>query len=139
MKVLVETSVWSLALRRTGGSTEPARRELENLIEDGRAVIIGPIRQELLSGVKVQTQFEVLSRNLRAFPDLALATQDYEEAARFFNTCRAQGIQGSNTDFLICAAAYRRHMSVLTTDRDFPRYAGLLPVVLHDYDDSVPG
>jgi predicted nucleic acid-binding protein len=70
--------------------------------------------------------------HLRAFPDTDVTSIDYEEAAAFFNRCRAKGIQGSNTDFLICAVAVRNEFSILTTDEDFGRYARVLPIVLHD-------
>lgn len=133
MRVLVDTSVWSLSLRRRARSAaHPCRAELHALIEEGRAAIIGPIRQELLSGIRTAAQFDLLRTHLRAFPDLVLDGEDYEEAARFFNLCRARGVQGSNTDFLICAAGGRREMPILTTDDDFTRYARLLPIVLHE-------
>jgi len=119
MMVIVDTSVWSLALRRATKVDDPARDGLEQLIQDGRAALIGPIRQEILSGVKDKKQFDRLRDNLRAFPDIKLTSEDYEDGARFFNMCRGEGIQGSNTDFLICAAAVRRDLSILTTDRDF--------------------
>src|SRR6476660_3859131 len=106
MNVLVDTSVWSLALRRTD-PVHPARLLLQELVLDGRAAIIGPVRQELLSGVKIATHFETLRAKLRAFTDIELQIEDHEEAARFFNKCRTNGIQGSNTDFLICAVAAR--------------------------------
>jgi predicted nucleic acid-binding protein len=60
-----------------------------------------------------------------------LESEDYEEAAAFFNRCRAKGVQGSNTDFLICAAAARRQFAILTTDADFTHFAKLLPIRLH--------
>ena len=133
MNVLVDTSVWSLSLRRSSQSRHPARLELEDLVTDGRAEMIGPIRQEILSGVKTAAQFEALRGGLGAFPDLPLATDDYETAARFFNLCRAKGIQGSNTDFLICAVAVRSKFPILTTDVDFERFAAILPIGLHKY------
>ncbi len=133
MMVIVDTSVWSLALRRAVKFNDPARDELEQLIQDGRAALIGPIRQEILSGVKDKKQFDRLRDNLRAFPDVELTAEDYEDGARFFNTCRAKGIQGSNTDFLICAAAIRRDISILTTDRDFEQFAKIMPVALHRF------
>ena len=131
MRVLVDTSVWSLSLRRMRSAPHPCRAELHALIEEGRAAIVGPIRQELLSGIRTAAQFDLLRTHLRAFPDLVLDSEDYEEAARFFNLCRARGVQGSNTDFLICAAGARREMPILTTDDDFIRYARLLPIALH--------
>jgi predicted nucleic acid-binding protein len=130
MKVLVDTSVWSLALRRTDFAN-PEREELQSLVRDGRVAIIGPIRQEILSGVKLAKQFNTLRDSLRNFPDTELTSVDYEEAAGFFNSCRGRGVQGSNTDFLICAVALRREMSIFTTDKDFSQYAKVLPLNLH--------
>ncbi len=92
---------------------------------------MGAVRQELLSGIKAKAQFELLREHLRAFPDLELDEADYEEAASAFNRCRGKGIQGSNTDFLICATAYRRDLAIFTTDRDFEQYAKLLHLALH--------
>jgi predicted nucleic acid-binding protein len=130
MNVLVDTSVWSLALRRTK-SVHPVTERLRELILEGRASIIGPIRQELLSGVKIDVQFDKLKQKLRAFPDIELMTDDHEEAGRFFNLCRAKGVQGSNTDFLICAVAARRKLSIFSTDRDFELFARHVPVSLY--------
>jgi hypothetical protein len=69
--------------------------------------IIGPIRQELLSGVRDQIQFDQLETHLTAFADLQLLAEDYVTAAKFFNLCRSKGIQGSNAAFLICSVAVR--------------------------------
>src|SRR5262245_14280024 len=117
MKALVDTSVWSLMLRRRHGAATRPAKELETLIREGRAEIIGPIRQELLSGVKGATQFENLRQHLRGFADVELETADFELAADYCNRCRARGVQGSGTDFLVCAVAARRQYAVFTTDR----------------------
>ena len=136
MKVLVDTSVWSLVLRRRVRSRDDALAdELERLIVTYRVVMIGPIRQELLSGIRTHEQYERLRERLRAFPDLRLHSQDYELAAQFFNQCRGRGVQGSNTDFLICAAAVRRNSSVFSTDRDFEAYERILQVRRHHVGD----
>ena len=132
MNVLVDTSVWSLALRRAKRVDDTTPKELAELIREGRVVMLGPVRQELLSGIKVKAQFELLRGHLQSFPDLELETPDYEEAASAFNRCRERGIQGSNTDFLMCAAALRRDLSIYTTDGDFKHYARVLRVALHD-------
>ena len=132
MNVLVDTSVWSLALRRSGGGEQPEASELHSLISDLRVVIIGPIRQEILSGIKSQSQFEQLREVLRSFPDLPLEIGDFERAAEFFNICRRNGIQGSNTDFLICAIAEHHDLAIFTTDRDFQNYLSILPIHLHE-------
>ena len=132
MRVLVDTSVWSLALRRSEHAQNPEAEELRRLIAAHVAEIIGPIRQEVLSGVRDQTQFERLASHLAAFADLPLLTEDYVTAAKFYNLCRSKGIQGSNTDFLICAVAVRHDLAVFTKDGDFPHFAKRLPVVLYE-------
>jgi len=93
--------------------------------------MIGPIRQELLSGIRSDEQYQGLRDRLRAFPDLRLQTEDHELAARFFNECRSRGVQGSNTDFLICAIAARRDNVVFSTDRDFEAFEQILKVRRH--------
>ncbi|HQG34936.1 MAG TPA: PIN domain-containing protein [Syntrophales bacterium] len=134
MKILVDTSIWSLALRRSAKLSEKDRslvQELNELISEVRVAIIGPVRQELLSGISIKTQFEALKEMLAAFDDMPLRREDYERAAEFYNTCRKAGIQGSQIDFLICAAAAGRELPIFTTDNDFLLYAKHLPISLH--------
>jgi predicted nucleic acid-binding protein len=131
VNVLVDTSVWSLALRRKSSSERPEVAELRALVEDGRVAMVGAIRQELLSGVRATQQFKRLRDALRAFPDLPLDEEDYEEGAACFNRCRSRGLQGSNTDFLLCAVALRRKISIFTTDGDFAGFASILDFELH--------
>lgn len=136
MSVIVDTSVWSLALRRKSPVDSSHTQELARLIVGGAVTMIGPIRQELLSGVPTGAQFERLQQRLAAFPDAGLQTADYELAGAFHSRCRAKGVQGSNTDFLICSFAVRREMSILTVDRDFERFARILKVQLHQVEAS---
>jgi predicted nucleic acid-binding protein len=135
VRVLVDTSIWSLALRRT--ETDLSRKEahavdlLKELIRDGCAVVIGPIRQEILSGIPDEAQFRKLKAKLRAFEDLGITSDDYELAAEFYNACRKRGVQGSHIDFLICAVAARNQLPVFTLDEDFERYAQPLGISLY--------
>ena len=135
MNVLVDTSIWSLALRRRAqdlNSTERAAvAELTNLIKEGRARIIGLVRLELLSGIKTSSQYEKLCAVLRSFPDEPISTADYEAAAKAGNECRARGVAVSVSDMLICAIAIARDWSVFATDPDFKSYARILPLKLH--------
>ena len=132
MNVLVDTSVWSLALRRSRPRDDPTVAELTELIREYRVQMLGAIRQELLSGIRTSKQFERLRQHLRAYPDLTIPSDVYELAADFFNQCRRQGVQGSNTDFLICASAHHYDLSIFTTDQDFRRYQELVPIRLHE-------
>lgn len=134
MKILVDTCAWSLALRRPAARLDPAERQtvdqLRELVADSRAVLIGPIRQEILSGVREEKTFDRLREHLRAFEEQAIGVEEYEEAARCANQCRAAGIAGSGVDFLICAVALHRKLAILTTDQDFDKFATVLPITL---------
>jgi len=92
--------------------------------------ILGPIRQELLSGLREQGSFRKLRTQLRAFDEPPVEVTDYEEAASMSNRCRARGVAGSAIDFLICAVAHRRGWQIFTTDRDFQHYATVVPLRL---------
>lgn len=131
MKVIVDTSVWSLALRRNTSESLGPVQELRQLIGDHRVQMIGPIRQEILSGIRSESQFGKLQKHLDSFPDLPIHTEDYVAAAKFFNRCRSEGVQGSNTDFLICAVAVRNRCSIFTIDKDFELFSKHLAIVLH--------
>lgn len=131
MKVIVDTSVWSLALRRDKQESNATVDEFRRMIIDHRVQMIGPIRQEILSGVRSESHFKKLQKHLESFPDLPAITEDYLTAAKYFNRCRSKGIQGSNTDFLICAMANRNNCSIFTTDKDFELFSMHIKVVLH--------
>jgi hypothetical protein len=135
MNVLVDTSVWSLALRRKRQKLSAAERsvveELADLTREGRVRTLGLIRQEMLSGIKTAPQYEKLRVALRAFPDEAIETADYEAAAKVSNECRSRGIAAPVVDALICQIALVRQWSIFTTDPDFRAYAKVLPIKLH--------
>ncbi|MBI4698245.1 MAG: PIN domain-containing protein [Nitrospirae bacterium] len=129
MKVLVDTCVWSQVLRHKSSKTEIADK-MEELIKDGRIVMIGPIRQELLSGISDISQFNKLKDKLSAFEDIPLESTHFIAAAEFSNICRSKGIQGSTIDFLICAVANIENLIIFTTDKDFENYKKHLPIKL---------
>lgn len=128
MKVIVDTSVWSLALRRNEAGD--VAHKLTRLIMDSMVVMIGPVRQELLSGISDESVFNRLKTKLEQFDDLPIITRDYEMAANFYNICRKKGVQGSHVDFLICAVASNNDLLIFSTDQDFIRYASYLPIRL---------
>lgn len=132
MKVIVDTSIWSLALRRKKKRSFDEIRKLEILIDNQKVCMLGPIRQEILSGIKDLKQFNLLKEYLSAFEDFPITTKDYEKAAEFFNLCRSKGIQGSNTDFLICSISYNNRFPIFTADKDFSIFARHIPITLID-------
>lgn len=132
--ILVDTSVWSLALRR-----DPRRlSNAEPLIVDrwseaagrGEAVLIGMIRQEVLSGIRRSEQFEQLRNALDAFPYLRVSLQDHDRAAECFNACRAGGVAGTAVDMLICAVALRHDLPIMSLDADYRHYSSCLSIRL---------
>ena len=132
MMVLVDTSVWSIAFRRSmenlSAREQAMRSALETMIAEGRVALLGAIRQELLTGIREERQFLRLRNSLRAFPDVPPTVEDYEEAAKLSNLCRSQGVAGNPVDLLICSVALLRDWTIFTLDRDFTRYARHIPV-----------
>jgi predicted nucleic acid-binding protein len=130
MNVLVDTPVWSLVLRRQRsklGFTETVLSDaMRELIREGRVLLIGPIRQELLSGIRDAVQFSRIRDVLRALPDRELRTADFERAAEMSNTCRQKGIATSFVDMLICAVAEVAKAPIFSTDAAFSRYSRVL-------------
>jgi predicted nucleic acid-binding protein len=133
--VLVDTSIWSLALRRRREQLNTRERqlleELTGLIRAGLAALTGPVRQEILSGVREPNTFDRLRRRLDAFVYLHILSVDYDQAAAFSNKCRASGVTGTPTDLLLCAVAHRVGIALFTTDSDFEHLARMLPIRLH--------
>ena len=129
--VLVDTCIWSLALRGKSPRDILVAEELTKLIYAEKAKIIGPIRQEVLSGYSDIKQYNKLKDKLMYFPNELIIDEDYLSAARFSNLCRQKGVQGSHIDFLICAVANRLEMNIFTYDKDFELYSQLIPITLH--------
>ncbi|MEW6185955.1 MAG: PIN domain-containing protein [Thermodesulfobacteriota bacterium] len=132
MKVLIDTPIWSYALRTRKPEYSFEIDQLESLIRDQRALIIGPIRQEILSGYSDFKKFEALKEKLSYFENSPIKDSDYESAAEMCNQCRKKGIQGSHIDFLICAVANRLDVPIFTTDQDFFQYRKVLSIKLFE-------
>jgi len=133
VKVLVDTPIWSYALRTRNNEYQYEIDQLESLIRDQRVIIIGPIRQEILSGYSDLRKFRKLKEKLSYFENTPIQDVDYELAAELCNQCRKKGIQGSHIDFLICAVAKRIDAPIFTTDKDFLRYQKIISIKLYEY------
>lgn len=120
MKILVDTSVWSLALRAKKPHHVSEVQILARMIQGSMdIVLLGIILQELLQGIKQEAQFKKLLKAMDAFPLLEPTREDYVDAARLTNHCRSRGIQASTVDFLIATMAIRYNCQLLSCDRDF--------------------
>ncbi len=132
MKVLVDTPIWSYALRSKNKAYQFEVEQLAFLIRDQRALIIGPIRQEILSGYSDLRKFKKLREKLSFFENSPIHDSDYGQAAKMCNQCRKRGVQGSHIDFLICAVAKRLDIPIFTTDKDFSQYSNIISLKLFE-------
>ena len=133
MNVIVDTSIWSLAFRRKGYSENNIIiNNLIALIRNTQIEIIGSIRQEVLSGISDRNKFYEIKNKMSVFMDYVVQTSDYEFAAECSNKCRINGIQGSHTDFLICAVAIKNDWAIFTEDKDFLEYEKYLPIKIYE-------
>ncbi len=130
MKILVDTSIWSYAFRSKKPKFKSQVDTLIELISNNNIVIIGAIKQEILSGYSDMSRFKKLEIKIAAFENTHTLDEDYIQAAKFSNQCRINGIQGSPVDFLICAISYRLKVKIFTTDKDFNLYQKHLPIEL---------
>ncbi len=129
--IACDTSALSQFLRRSPEAQNDVALKVEKLIDSNELALFGIVRQELLSGVKLPAHFERIDLTTQALPLFFADDEDHTTAARFFNTCRAKGIQGSPIDFLICAMAVKRKFRIYTTDPDFELYEPIIPIELY--------
>ncbi len=132
MNIVVDTSVWSLVLRRDHVDERQAHvRTLRNCIDAGHGLfLLGPILQELLDGLRSERQFSHLLAVLKPIPMAPLRRETYVLAAGIRNDCRKKGIQAGPTDFLIAAACIDLAYPLLTADQDFEHIAACTELVL---------
>jgi hypothetical protein len=125
VNLLVDTSVWSLALRRDPPAREPAVDRLREALSNGDQVLMtGLVLQELLEGFAGPRAREAILDRFAALPLLVPDRADHVAAAEIRNTCRRAGIQVGTIDALLAQLCIRHDLLMLTTDRDFELVAG---------------
>jgi predicted nucleic acid-binding protein len=134
--VLVDTPVWFLSLRRRSVDlSEPERRvtqTLYRLVKEGQVQVLGPTRQEVLTGIRDESQFHRIRDHLGDFPNTPMDEHDYEEAASISNRCRRAGVSASPVDMLLCSVSVRHDWEIFTTDRDFAQYGRVVNIRLRN-------
>lgn len=129
MSLFVDTSVWSLAMRRDAPPDAPEIRELGRAIEAGDSIYTtGLILQELLQGFSKPKAQEQIIERFRALPMLVPERRDHIQAAELRNTCRRRGVQVGTIDALLAQMCIRYGRVILTTDGDFRNAASLVPL-----------
>jgi predicted nucleic acid-binding protein len=126
--IVVDTSVWSAAYRRSPKApprdASSAATVLEELIHQHQPVALpGIVLQELLSGVRSERQFNQLRADLALFPVLLADEDDHARAAQIINSCRKSGLSVASIDALIAATTIRADGELLTCDNDFQSIA----------------
>jgi hypothetical protein len=129
MTLLVDTSVWSLALRRDRPSDHPVVATLRSALEGGEAVLLtGIVLQELLQGIRGPKGREALLERFAALPLVTPDRQDHVEAAALHTACRRKGLQVGTIDALLAQLCLRHDLTLLTTDGDFSGIAKVAPL-----------
>jgi predicted nucleic acid-binding protein len=120
LNLFVDTSVWSLALRRDAPAAVPAIAILERALQSGEQVVTtGFVLQELLQGFSGPKAREQIIDRFSALPLLVPDRQDHIEAAELRNSCRRHGVQVGTIDALFAQLCIRHKLLMLTTDGDF--------------------
>jgi predicted nucleic acid-binding protein len=118
MTLLVDTSVWSLALRRDGVHESDEVRALHEA---------GLVLQELLQGFNGPKAKEAIIERFGALPLIQPDRQDHVAAAEVRNACRRGGVQIGTIDALLIQLCGRYEMTLLSSDKDFANAARHVP------------
>ena len=121
MNLIVDTSVWSLFLRRKELNEDDVYvKKLKYYVDNQDCIhLIGNILQEILDGIKQEKQFNLLIEYFKPFPLIDFERNDFIFAANLKNICRKKGIQASSIDFLITSVCINRNYPLLSSDKDF--------------------
>ena len=131
MTLFVDTSVWSLALRRDVPATAPQVEALRRALLEGREIITtGIVLQELLQGFAGLNAREQIIEQFAALPIINPDRNDHIKAAELRNQCRRNGVQLGTIDALLAQLCVHHGLQMLTADEDFVRAAHHVPLKL---------
>ncbi len=129
MNLFVDTSVWSLALRRDIPADEPEVERLRDALRSGEGVFTtGLVLQELLQGFAGPRDGGAIVSRFEPLPLLMPDRADHIAAAGLRNACRRGGVQAGTIDTLLAQLCIRHDLVMLTTDRDFEQMARHTPL-----------
>jgi predicted nucleic acid-binding protein len=126
LSVFVDTSVWSLALRRDAPPGLPEVTELRRLLDSGSVCCSGLVLQELLQGFSKPKAHQQIVEHFAALPLIIPHRDDYVSAAELRNRCRRKGIQIGTVDALLAQLCVQHDLTMLTADRDFHNIAAVV-------------
>ncbi|MBW0436023.1 PIN domain-containing protein [Leptospira yasudae] len=136
MKLLVDTSVWSEALRRKGKTLKSEETFLYQIIQNEDDIFVtGIILQEILTGIKDPKIFSEIEEQFRYFNFISPSEKDHIEAAKLRNSLSKKGIVLATIDALIAQIAITHNLVLATYDSDFLRLAGITKLKTVDFED----
>jgi predicted nucleic acid-binding protein len=128
LNVFVDTSVWSVALRRDAPPDVPEVRQLARSIEAGTVCCTGLVLQELLQGFRKPKGHRQIIERFAAFPLLVPDRHDHIQAAELRNLCQRKGVQVGTIDALLAQLCVRHNLMMLSTDNDFRNMASVVSI-----------
>lgn len=136
ISVLVDTSVWSEALRRKKKDIDSSDTFLYDLITNEEEIfLIGPIIQEILSGIKDNSLFDQIKNHLEFFGYIELSKEDYVNAAELRNELSKKGIAVSSIDSQIATMAISKNLYLATYDKDFKHISKYKKMKIMSYEE----
>lgn len=124
MNLFVDTSVWSLALRRNATAGGAEVDMLVRAIDGGETLsTAGLVLQELLQGFTGPKDRDRIVERFSALPLVVPDRADHIAAAGLRNHCRRKGVQIGTIDALLAQLCIRHDLTMLTADGDFSHIA----------------
>ncbi len=127
--VFVDTCVWASFFSKAGS---PEKRALDELLDQDRVALIGPVLSEVLMGFRRKDQADWVASRLRHAHYAEARWEDWRAAADLGRELAASGHKLPLTDLVLAVLAKRLDATVYTTDPHFD----LIPTLKRYPSDS---
>ena len=135
-RVIIDTSVWSEALRRKKNTINSSETIIRKIIEkDIEILLLGIILQEILSGISNEKLYYEIKKILDDFVYLETTKNDYIYASELSNKCRSNGIKAGSIDYLIASTTIQNDLHLVTYDKDFVNISKYTDLKIFDIDN----
>jgi predicted nucleic acid-binding protein len=129
VNILVDTSVWCLALRRDSPADCEEVHRLKTALQGEEGVFTtGLILQELLQGFNGPKARRKIIETFAALPLIIPERRDHVEAADLRIKLRQRGVQAGTIDVLLAQLCLRHGLWLLSLDKDFEYMARHIPL-----------
>jgi predicted nucleic acid-binding protein len=128
LSIFVDTSVWSLALRRDTPPEVVELEELKRALTSGTVISTGIVLQELLQGFSRPKAHQQIIQRFGSLPLVVPNRKDHIDAAELQIKCRRRGVHAATIDALLAQLCIRHELTLLTTDKDFRAISRIVPL-----------